>query len=364
MNHNTQIKTARIDHKESYFWDVVKGMAVFLMIWGHCIQYCALDTVDFFGDIAFKTIYTFHMPLFMLVSGYLFYYSFQKRKLKDLLVHRIQGMLHPIVAGTVLNNVLLLVPSFVLANRFDVLFGELFRGIGYNFWFLWAVLISSVIVGVGCKMTDNPAAQFVVAVFGAFAVLLVPQWDMTLFMYPYFVAGFFCAMYREKARKIYKILRFAAVIVFLLMLPLYESKHYIYLTPMYSEILGLRASLEIAGFRCMIGFAGSISMLAFAELMIWLGERIRPADAVLKALAQLGRNSLQMYCLSAPLLSGYLPHLYAKIMEPFGCNLFAKNMVIYDFVFTPLAAVAWSAMLYCAVVMLKKTKLHKLIFGR
>ena len=100
-----------MDKKESFYWDLVKGAAIFLMLWGHCIQYCALDDTTFMGNSVFRTIYSFHMPIFMLVSGYLFFFSFQKRNLEELLQHRIQGMLYPIVMATLFNNVLLMIPS-------------------------------------------------------------------------------------------------------------------------------------------------------------------------------------------------------------------------------------------------------------
>lgn len=353
-----------MDKKESFFWDVVKGTAIFLMLWGHCIQYCSKGAVNCFEDIVFKTIYTFHMPVFMLVSGYLFSYSFRKRNLTELLEHRMRGMLHPIVMATFLNNVLMLIPAYILSNRADFLFGSLFMGIGNDLWFLWAVLYCSLVVGVCCKLTDKLYLQLSLTVLGTFVILLFPQWDMTLFMYPYFVVGFFCGMYRKQAKQLYKILRYAALILFPILVGLYETKHYIYITPMFSEELGLSASLEIAFFRWTIGFVGSIWMLGILEFLLWLGSRIPAVQSCLRAVSRLGRNSLQIYCLSASLLSGYLPHLYRKFIELAGGNLFAQNSVVYDFLFTPVLAAVWSVFLYLVVVLLKKCKLHRLIFGR
>ena len=83
-----------MDKKESFSWDLVKGMAIFLMLWGHCIQYCAQEAGGYLTDIVFKTIYTFHMPLFMLVSGYLFSYSFRKRSMAELLPHSFRASEH------------------------------------------------------------------------------------------------------------------------------------------------------------------------------------------------------------------------------------------------------------------------------
>ena len=70
-----------MEQKNRLFINVLRGAAVFLMLWGHAIQYCSADTFDFFENTAFKTIYSFHMPFFMLISGYLFYFSFRKKDL-------------------------------------------------------------------------------------------------------------------------------------------------------------------------------------------------------------------------------------------------------------------------------------------
>ena len=66
-----------MENSRNNFIDIIKGVAIFLMLWGHVIQYCVAKTnIDFYENWVFKFIYSFHMPLFMLVSGYLFFYSF------------------------------------------------------------------------------------------------------------------------------------------------------------------------------------------------------------------------------------------------------------------------------------------------
>ena len=323
-----------------------------------------MEDVIFFEDIVYKTIYSFHMPVFMLVSGYLFFYSFQKRELTDLLERRIRGMMQPIIMATVLNNIFNVILGYMLLGRVNILFGTLFHGIWIDLWFLWAVLYCSLVVGVCCKLTNKPYLQLLLVVLGTFVILLFPQWNYTLFMYPYFVVGFFCGMFRKKAKKLYNSIRYVVLVLFPVLLTFYETEHYIYITPMFSEELGLYASLEIAMFRWAIGFVGSIWLLTILEFLLSLGARIPAVQHCLQAVSLLGRNSLQIYCLSASLLSGYLPHLYRKFVELVGDNLFAESAVVYDFCFTPLLAAAWSVFLYLLVVLLKRIRLHSLIFGR
>ena len=103
-----------MEKNRNTFIDLITGIAIFLMLWGHCIQYCVAGSeIDFFENIVFKFIYSFHMPLFMLVSGYLFFFSFSKRSLKELLIHRVQSLLQPIVFCSFFNH---LIRAFNLAH--------------------------------------------------------------------------------------------------------------------------------------------------------------------------------------------------------------------------------------------------------
>ena len=56
----------------------LRGIAIFLMLWGHAIQGMSNGQFDYFEDNMFKLIYSFHMPLFMMISGYLFYGTCKK----------------------------------------------------------------------------------------------------------------------------------------------------------------------------------------------------------------------------------------------------------------------------------------------
>lgn len=53
--------------------DIVKGIAIILVVYGYCIEYYSTEYLNgnfFYSDLIHKIIYSFHMPLFMLVSGY------------------------------------------------------------------------------------------------------------------------------------------------------------------------------------------------------------------------------------------------------------------------------------------------------
>jgi fucose 4-O-acetylase-like acetyltransferase len=57
--------------------DVLKGITIYLVIIGHVIQYgngkTYLDTESFWDNYIFQFIYSFHMPLFIFLSGFCFW---------------------------------------------------------------------------------------------------------------------------------------------------------------------------------------------------------------------------------------------------------------------------------------------------
>lgn len=57
------IPTMRLLHLDS-----IKGVLIVLVIIGHAIQFCMPDCEQ---NFCFRFIYSFHMPLFFFVSGYL-----------------------------------------------------------------------------------------------------------------------------------------------------------------------------------------------------------------------------------------------------------------------------------------------------
>ena len=73
------VKSLKLQHLE---WiDSVKGLAIFLVIVGHCID--GYRDAGIFKQylLEFNSlhnfIYSFHMPLFFIISGYLFIYAYE-----------------------------------------------------------------------------------------------------------------------------------------------------------------------------------------------------------------------------------------------------------------------------------------------
>lgn len=48
------------------YLDFLKGLAIILVVTGHCIQ---ISYINFDENVIFKVIYSFHMPFFMFLAG-------------------------------------------------------------------------------------------------------------------------------------------------------------------------------------------------------------------------------------------------------------------------------------------------------
>lgn len=150
---NTQ-KTAK--KREEYF-DVAKGIAILTVIMGHVIHDCTLK----------NWIFSFHMPIFFLISGYFFYKkeskSFMKAKARQLLIPYIVTCVGIIILSIIVN---------LLLNNSDVIWesvkewgiASLYGSGGVHevpfhipqigaTWFLWALFFSLIIMNsiVDCK---------------------------------------------------------------------------------------------------------------------------------------------------------------------------------------------------------------------
>lgn len=346
--------------------DSAKGIAIFLMLWGHCIQSCVVNSgIDFFENPVFQVIYSFHMPLFMLLSGYLFFYSFSKRNLPDLLARRTQSLLQPILLSSVLRYLLIDVFSGNLFNDITPVFNELWAKYIPSLWFLWSVLAASIVVAIVCKKCTNPWGQ------GAFLLALMPfvaffpNATMNVFVYPYFVIGFLFAKYKEKLPQFVWKLKYLSLLLFPVLVCFYEKKHYIYTTGLYAPAYEAVEMLKINAYRWTIGLIGSIFALTVLQIIYAFLQAKMNTSSALDGLSKIGEKSLQIYVLSVPLLEGYLPIVLSDLLTHFGIpNIFAQNLFVYNYIFTFSLAILYSVALYYLVKLLEKAKISNIIFGK
>lgn len=338
--------------QKSDFINLLRGLAIFLMLWGHCIQYCCGGQFDFFEDNVFKAIYSFHMPLFMVISGYLFHFSAQKRKLVELIQYKAKSLLYPILMGNVVNFVLIL--PFVLMIRRENNLGLQLDGL----WFLWSVLSASVVLSFAVKC-KNKVIQFLLIILGLAAVALFPCREMNIWMYPYFVVGWMLAgNSRFCFAKLTNIIGLVSTICFVVMLLFFAKKYYIYTSGIFGGRM-LIESLQIDFYRWFVGFFGSATVV-WAFSLAYKRFNGCLLDVFLQLL---GKNSLSIYILQSSLLSFYLPVIARNLLKHVSWINWNEYILAY-WVITFVVAFLYSLLILKIVKLLKKNNVHALIFGR
>lgn len=129
--------------RRSLYWDILRGTAILLVIIGHSVQYSAGYNSKAISDPVYKFIYGFHMPLFMLISGYFFYYSSTRHSAKELFINRIRQCVLPIATITFIVQLCTLNLSATITMH---------RFFGTSLWFLWVIFCLSCIMLIISKL--------------------------------------------------------------------------------------------------------------------------------------------------------------------------------------------------------------------
>lgn len=350
---------------ERVFINLLRGFAVFLMLWGHTLQYSG-GAFDFFENTAVTIIYSFHMPLFMLISGYLFYFSLKKRNLREILIHRTQAMLHPIVMCGILGFLATDVIMGLIAGNPKIILngGNSWLSHLNDHWFLWSVLAASIAVALAIKLTRKWYLRLLFVLLGFVLVSFMPNAEMNIYMYPFFLAGFGYAGRKDRPyMKKLNWLRFASLPLFPLLLYFYRPDYYIYTTGIFGKE-GLIRNMPNNLYRWLIGFAGCLFVITvFAFVYYRLVPKLK-YTLIGKGLTKLGEKSLQIYILSGIVLSFYWEKAAAKLVGYLPANPFLQNIWLYDCVTTVLLAIAFSFLLYGCVRLLERIRVSKILFGK
>lgn len=87
-------------NQRNVYLDIVKAFTIICVVIGHCIQSGSgayfFTAMMYFENAIFKIIYTYHMPLFMVISGYLFAFSVRNKSWSKMILHKVQTLLIPI----------------------------------------------------------------------------------------------------------------------------------------------------------------------------------------------------------------------------------------------------------------------------
>lgn len=367
--------------------DVIRGFAIITVILGHCIQngfgWWYFIGGGYWENKLYQFIYSFHMPLFMLLAGWYAYYSMKKlegdrKKQWKFWGKKAFTYITPIFLWTVFEFVRGAILREINGEE-QIKIGDLLISfVSYfftNLWFLWAILICLTIVFIMHFYLEDNIPLYV---FGFCCLFIIPDainLGVYKYLMPYYIAAFYVNMcldrysgseegenredegygkkfgsiiykitgsYKEKP-VMYLIL---SAVIFGVLFIFYNRDTFIYLSGYRVSRTGFVRQVALDIYRMIIGFAGS------AFFMI-LFDRIteRFSDYKWPILTAFGRHSLGIY-----ILQGY----YILIVMA----SYTNNLVGIRWYYIPVETVLICAVSLITTIILEKIPVLKILVGK
>ena len=274
---DNKAKTARIQT-----FDVLKAIAILAVIYTHCLQFMGIDA--YWHHPIFKLTYAFHMPLFMVISGY-FAYSSLQLPLKELIKKKSVQLLLPCITAAI---VVIVINRLIGWNAKHAGLREF----ATNLWYLkslFACFIIGKLASICCKGKTLPTV--VVGLLLAFPIHLYH----VNFMMPFFWMGYAWRKNPDIIRKHAKGILLASLLIFGLLWPFWDGYYTTYVTPL--QLVKIH-KMQWMGFgnllpyclRTAIGIAGTGIVVSGVYLLERRGFKF-------KRLSEIGKYTLELYTL-------------------------------------------------------------------
>lgn len=343
-----------ISNKRIEYIDFIKGCCIFLVVWAHSIQNLGPENA-FWENPAHIFISSFHMPIFMLISGFFFNRSLHL-SLKEITKKKFIQLIVPCFGWSLILVLLHSIEMFVSGVSISFLgqIKQLFYETGTRFWFLRSVFICYIYAFISLKLFKKDYIAFIVSFI--FFLLISDNFRLALdkFMYPYFWFGYFLNKYIDIIDKNRNVLLPLFGVFFIFLLFHWKNEFYIYVTGMsFYSIEGarfvffpLKERLYIVLFRYMIGLCGSMFFF------LLLKSAFTPNIVVFRLLKEVGKYTLGIYVI----------HIFIEGMILKQIDLPKAGSFSFNFVVTPLISVLLIMICIVFIKVLQKNKFSNFLF--
>lgn len=185
----TMTETRPKTENRLYLFDNLKGILMLLVVFGHFLECCGLT-----GSLLYRAIYSFHMPLFLFISG--FFTSFSLKKL-------ITRLVFPYF---LFQSAYLLFSGLVLSPG---TFSLQYKRPYWILWYLFALIIYTLLSAVlnfqkALVQLIVTAAFLVLSLAAGFSDKIGYDYSLSriLVFAPFFFAGFYLAKHASFSEKL------------------------------------------------------------------------------------------------------------------------------------------------------------------
>jgi fucose 4-O-acetylase-like acetyltransferase len=345
--------------KRIEYIDFIKGVCIFLVVWAHTIQNMG-DGQEFWNNPVHVFICSFHMPIFMLLSGFFFAKAAEENLVQGIRRRWIQ-LIVPCFGWSLV--LVALQTGYELHAGGTPQVGGVLKTICVEtftrFWFLRSVFICFTVAIISLKVVKNDVLAFVPSFALFLALPDTGRIHLDKFMYPFFWMGYFVHKEGGKVRRQRKALFAASALLFLVLLVFYRKEDYIYITPMslynladghFAFVHPLAQRIGIIAYRYAIGAAGSIVVFLLLQRLYRLAPHTPGKVGMVRTM---GRYTLGIYVIHI-FIEG---HLLSRV-DLLGVG----GPFLFDFVLTPLVSAGLILLCIALIKVLEKNKVSAWLF--
>lgn len=274
--------------------DLLKAFAITLVVVGHVVT--TFDTEHYNAPVA-RWIYSFHMPLFMMLSGMFFGYTLDK-PFRSMFVTKCRTLLLPLLSWSLILLAFQVLAAALMGGGKPLQIITLWAKAGgplRGYWYLKCLFLYLIVGYVAVWLLKNK----IVAALACIALFLVlPNVNFTRMMIVFFWAGYAYSILvsRIKGRLIWYLMASGAIMTLCYLLGYYKFT-YLGFTP------------------CVVNYSKFLLMGASASLFWMLLFQMifsKPSgNKAIKFCAWVGTVSLGIYCMHALF---YLPEVFGPLL--------------------------------------------------
>ena len=330
------------------YFDALKLFAIYLVIWGHCINWYQLGHGEY--DAIYRYIYSFHMPLFMMISGYFSYssmqltaYSFFKKKFKNLI--------YPCISwGVILWIIVEPTHSFQYGHHHFSWVGLIvdFYWLS-DFWFLKSCFLCYCLLYLCVHSRVKKKIWIPIS-------LIISQGCSPFyfsFLYPCFLLGWLTKD-KENFAKVVNKYALALIVIFCIMLIFWDFNAWQKSHGLPSNILrsGFMAIIETGVFRLFRLFIGIIGSLSVISIFRYLFKS--KSQHISSFCSKWGAYTLETYIFQSIIIERIL-HRYINISD----SIYYPSIVLPIISFLIL-----SLCIYLTILLRRSQVLAQLLWGK
>ena len=330
-------------------FDLLKLYAIFLVIWGHIIQYF-LSSV-FYDEPVYRFIYSFHMPLFMMISGF-FSYSSMSLKWNYFIKKKIVQLLLPSFSWGIILWIWHLYYSFLNENV-DCSLHHLIQILFFDFWFLKSCFLCYLLAYFGVNYVKGNYTWIIVTIVFS---LFFPYYQMWI-MYPCFIigqllkknAGFICSI-----KKLYLL----CALLFVVMQLFWDKTFWIHDCSLFDAVFGLIIKKDFSFmllwsyrlYRLSIGIIGSFLFIGIFCKWFTINN-----CSFISRISEYGKYTLEIYVLQVLIIEEILSRYV---------NFDNQGFVLFNFFISPILSIVFILLCVSFVKQIRKSSFRLLLFGK